>query len=265
MASFSQDFPLAFHVFPLTAARGIFHAGALLSKARLGPEGVGRRTTRDVDRALGFDDFVHFYLPRAGSRFERLAILGAQLAPARRPAVPHAAIELDTAALGDADCVVCNWNIAVGRPGVEGVCRGGNWSRGTDPRRIAEVWDAFRAAEPSVDRARGFLAGPKVPILPGDTLAEQWRLMKRDGRTPELLIRGRAPLGRATRVHVFSEADERSLSVLPLPVGVEITRSTFDGYPPSADPLEAEARRALDAYLARGGHCPDIDFDGRRG
>lgn len=264
MASFSERFPRAFHVFPLTAARGIFAARALLSKARFGSDGVARRTTREVDRALGFEDFVHLYLPRAGASFEDLPILAAQLAPSRRPAVPHAVVVLDTAALPDEDCVVCNWNIAVGRPRVEGVCRGGNWSRGTSSERIAEVWRAFKAAGPSVERARGFWVGPLVPVIPGERIAKHWRLMTKRSGIPELLLRSRVPLGRSTRVVVFSDADERSLSSLPRPSGLEVHRSTFDGYSTSVDSLGLEARQALDRYLAHGGAVPDIDFDGRR-
>lgn len=263
MASFAHEYPRAYHVFPLMAARGIFAAGALLSKARFGPDGLARQTTRDIDRALGFHDFVHLYLPRRGARFEDLPILRAQLASARRAAVPHAAVVMDTTALRDEDCTLCNWNIAVGRPGVEGVCKGGNWARGTRPSRVLEVWDAFRATKPSLERARGFWAGPRVPIIPGTEVREHWPLMKRHG-IPELLLRSRVELGVATRIHVFSDADAESLHVLDPPPSVVVEKSPFDGYPTNGDPLEVCTRRALDAFLAGRGPVPAIDFDGRR-
>ncbi|RZO66324.1 MAG: hypothetical protein EVA89_00485 [Sandaracinaceae bacterium] len=264
MASFSDEFPFAFHVFPLTAARGILSTRALLSKAALGGRGEARRTTRDVDRVLGFADFVHFYLPSGSARFEDLPILGAQLAPAKRPPVPHAVVVIDTARFDDAECTVCNWNIAVSRPGVPGECKGGNWTRGTRPERIAEVWDAFRASRPSVKRARGFWGEPRVPILSGEKLAEHWRLMRGKRRSRELLLRGRVDLGAAATIHAFSDADRRSLMHVEGIGGVRIERSEFDGYTQAPDPLDPDVRAALDAHLAGDGPMPALDFDARR-
>jgi len=263
MASFSAAFPNAIHVFPLTAARNIFAAAALLSKRRLGESGVARRTTKDVDRALGFDDFVHFYLARSEARPSDLPILRAQLAPASLPAVPHAAVVLDTSRLGDGDCAVCNWNIAVGRPKVDEVCNGGNWSRGTSADRIAEVWDQFRESGPSTERARGFWCGPRVPILRGERLSTHWRLMRK-AKFPELLLLERLPLTSAVRVVAFHQADERSLQRLDLPPGVRLGRCQFEGYSSAPDALDPAQRGALDAYLSNEGPKPSLDFDGRR-
>lgn len=263
MASYSNHSPLAYHVFPLSAARGIWAASALRAKAHLGEDGRARRTTRAIDEALGFADFVHLYLPRAGARFEDLPILGAQLGAAGKPAVPHAAIVIDTRALADEDCTLCNWNVAVGRPGVPGVCKGGNWARGTNAARVAEVWAAFRATSPSLRRARGFWLGPKVPIVPGDRIAEHWPLM-RGRKVSELRLRSPFAFPPGTVVHAFSNADARSLARLgpPAPNGrVEVT--PLHGYPIDDDPL-GPTRDVLDRYLAGEGPAPDIDFDGRR-
>lgn len=264
MASFSSDFPLAYHVFPLTAARGIWGAGELRSKAQLGETGLSRRTTREVDSVLGFDQFVHFYLPRRAASFEDLPILRAQLGTARLPAVPHAAIVVETKGLADEECTVCNWNIAVGRPKVEGVCRPGNWSRGTDPDRIAAVWDAFRAGKPPLERARGFWLKPRVPIIPGDCLAEHWRLMKTAG-VPELLLESPVRFSGGTRIHVFSSTDASTIGRLgEPPTGSRIVESRFEGYSADGDALERSTREDLNRYLTGDGPRPEIDFDGRR-
>lgn len=144
MASFSPTHPFAYHAFPLTAARSIWTTGALLGKDDQGSAGQARRTVADTDRRLGFSRYVHLYLPRRGTTPAALPILAAQLQPARDPACPHALLIVPTDNLADADCSLCNWNIAVSRPGVPGVAKGGNWTRGTNPERIAEVWRAFR-------------------------------------------------------------------------------------------------------------------------
>ena len=60
-----RPIPWAYHVFPLHAAKTIW-AGGLFSKRTLQQQGLGgmkRSTTFATDTLLGFDDFVHFYLP----------------------------------------------------------------------------------------------------------------------------------------------------------------------------------------------------------
>lgn len=220
MASFSDTHPFAYHVFPLTAARGIWRRGALLGKQDLAGIGQMRRTTRDVDIALGFAEFVHFYLPKGHAKWTTLPILQAQLGPAKKPPVPHALLIIPTSSWDDVDCTICNWNIAVSRPKVEGMCRGGNWTRGTRPSRIVEVWDAFRRLEPALERARGFWCGPRVPVIPGDRIGTNLPLLRKH-RIPELLLRSPVRLPSGAMIHVFSEADEKSLATLgPAPAGV---------------------------------------------
>ena len=267
MASFSSTHPFAYHTFPLTAARSIWTAGALLGKDDQGPAGQARRTVAATDRRLGFSRFVHFYLPPRGTRPEALPILGAQLQPAHDPPCPHVLLVVPTAALTDTDCTLCNWNIAVSRPGVPGVARGGNWTRGTNPERIAEVWRAFRTTNPDPEKARGFWGEPEVPVLAGAQIAANLRLLRRaPQKTPELLLRSPARVFSGATVLAFSHADLASLQLLgPPPDGATLTLAEFPGYDPNGDPLAPQRRSELDAYLA--GHRtepPKIDFDAIR-
>lgn len=266
MASFSSTHPLAYHAFPLTAARSIWTGGALLGKDDQGPTGQARRTVAATDRRLGFSGFVHLYLPRRGTTPSALPILSAQLQPARETPCPHALLVVPTSGLADADCTLCNWNIAVSRPGVPGVAQGGNWTRGTNPDRIAEVWRAFRATNPDPEKARGFWGEPEVPILAGPQIAANLRLLSlAPQKTPELLLRSPARVFAGATVLAFSRADLASLELLgPPPDGATLTLAEFPGYDQGGDPL-GPLRRDLDDYLA--GRRPDrpaIDFDAIR-
>ena len=62
MASFSHEYPIAFHVLPLHAAKGLWKLKALLSAEHRRDIGLrlSRRTTSAVDRILGFGTHVHF-------------------------------------------------------------------------------------------------------------------------------------------------------------------------------------------------------------
>src|SRR5262245_22496013 len=150
MASFSPWFRYAYHVVPLHVLKLVGKEGALLSKARH-QEGarVRRGTTAGVDEALGFSDYVHFYLPRrTAESFSGLPILETQIGKSVVPPFPHAVIVVDTQALSDEECTVCNFNIAVSRPAYGNV-QGGNHARGTNPALILKHWQGFRASNPS--------------------------------------------------------------------------------------------------------------------
>lgn len=265
MASFSTTHPFAYHTFPLVAARSIWSKGALLGKADLGGAGQARRTTAGTDHRLGFANFVHFYLPRSGTTPASLPILGAQLQPALEPACPHVLLVVPTAALADADCTLCNWNIAVSRPGVPGVAKGGNWTRGTNPERIAEVWRAFRAINPDSRTARGFWGEPEVPVLAGPQIAGNLALLGRaPQKTPELLLHSPARIFAGATILAFSHADLASLQRLgPPPDGATLSLGDFPGYDPDGDPLGSR-RQALDDYLTGHAERPSIDFDAIR-
>jgi len=266
MASFSTTHPFAYHAFPLTAARSIWTRGALLGKDDLGPAGQARRTVAATDRRLGFSKYVHFYLAPRRSTPADLPILGAQLQPAQEPACPHALLVVPTAALADEACTICNWNIAVSRPEVTGHCRGGNWTRGTNPERIADIWQKFRATNPDPVKARGLFGEPAVPVLTGPQIAAHLRLLGRaPQKTPELLLRSPARIFAGATILAFSHADLASLQLLgPTPDGATLTLAEFPGYDPTGDSL-GPRRRHLDDYLA--GHrddAPPIDFDAIR-
>jgi hypothetical protein len=192
--------------------------------------------------------------------------LSAQLQPAQETACPHALLVLPTTELSDDDCTLCNWNIAVSRPGVPGVAQGGNWTRGTNPDRIAEVWRAFRATTPDPVKARGFWGEPEVPVLAGPQIAANLRLLSlAPQKTPELLLRSPARIFAGATILAFSHADLASLQRLGAPPdGASLALSEFPGYDPTGDPLGPHRRR-LDEYLA--GHrddAPPIDFDAIR-
>lgn len=266
MASFSATHPYAYHVFPLVAARGIWRTGALLGKDHLEGIGQARRTTAAVDRHLGFSGFVHFYLPRAGTPWTDLPILGAQLGQAQRPASPHVLLVLPTDSLADEQCTLCNWNIAVSRPTVPGKCKGGNWTRGTNPQRIAEIWQAFHAMGPTPEQARGLWGVPHVPVLAGRDIQPNLRLLRlAPRRMPELLLASPARVFERAKLVAFSRKDRASLDRLgPPPGGMALELGTFLGYDPDGDPL-ADLRRDLDEYLAGTRERPPvIDFDAIR-
>ncbi|MBK9755811.1 MAG: hypothetical protein IPO88_20350 [Nannocystis sp.] len=238
MASFSTTHPFAYHAFPLTAARSIWTTAALLGKDDQGSAVHPRWTGADTDRRLGFSRYVHLYLPRRGTTPGALPILAAQLQPARDPACPHALLVVPTDNLADPDCSLCNWNIAVSRPGVPGVAKGGNWTRGTNPERIAEVWRAFRARSPDPVKARGFWSDPEVPILTGDQIAANLRLLSRaPQKTPELLLRSPARVFAGATLLAFSRADLASLQLLgPPPDGATLSLGRVPGLRPRRRP-----------------------------
>jgi hypothetical protein len=228
MASLSAAFPLAYHVLPLHALKGIARESALLGKAG---RVFSRPTTSTIDRTLGFGDVVHLYLATSTKSIIDLPILRAQLGPSSKSPFPHLALEMVTSGLDDDEVRVCNWNLAVSRPAVPGLCRGGNWTRGTNAGHIAEVWSAFRAGQPDPKRARGFFNDDQlVPTLTGPQVRSNPALLHaQHGRTPELLLRPPVLLERFSRLIAFSSADAefaRTCGADSLPLALE----TFPGY-----------------------------------
>jgi hypothetical protein len=148
-----------------------------------------RATTSRTDVALGLCDYVHFYLCRPRTKWIELPILEAQLLGRRTAApFPHLVLETSTRELTDGECTLCLWNAAVSRPAVKGYCRGGNWTRGTAPDRIIEVWRRFRETGPDASRARGYWnGGIQVPTLCGRQIRRALPLLPRAPRgIPEL-------------------------------------------------------------------------------
>lgn len=260
VASFSAEYPVAIHVAPLHAVKGILARGAILAKSDLDPERQ-RITTRGIDEALGFRHFVHLYVPRRPSEWWSLPILAAQLGPSPVAPFPHVAISLATSSLADDECTLCLWNVAVSRPAVTGVCRGGNWTRGTAPHRIVEVWRRFAANKPSTAVSRGFWnEGSSVPTLRGDQIRDHLGLLRlAPRRTPELLLRGPIPLSRAINLSVFAAEDLECVRRLGPTIPVKLQR--LEGYD-SSHSQTAEWRRRIEEYFTADLPYPaTLDFD----
>ena len=159
------------------------------------------------------------------------------------------------------------WNIAVSRPDVSGVCKGGNWTRGTNPNRIAQVWHAFRATEPDVERARGYWNDPiGVPTLRGRQIVDGLHLFSRAASgIPELLLGAPVRVDNRFTLWVFSDEDMTSVTVLqPSWGGVKIRRSEIDGYESRASDTR-RWRSHIDSYFAGLAAFPAaLDFDRKR-
>lgn len=262
MASYSELYPIAFHVVPLHALKGVWARQALLSKADDGT--LARPTTAQIDRALGVEAVVHFYLAGSAERVLELPILQAQLSASTRSPFPHAALELPTAPLSDAESLICNWNLAVSRPGTDEV-KGGNWTRGTDPDRIAAVWRSFRSSNPPLFRARGYFNEPYlVPTLSGLQIRFNLALLRKAPRQmPELLLRSPVDLSRCSRLLVFSRRDLTTIQLLgPLPLPVAEYR--FPGY--EGGLVSPDTRRRIEAFFTspQRTKTPELDFDAVR-
>lgn len=244
---------------PLPFWRDVVASGSLLPKARLE---TARPTTEQIDRALGFDGFVHLYLAQGPHRIPDLPILSAQLQPARKPPFPHVVLELHTAGVEDAECQICNWNLAVSRPGVPGVAKGGNWTRGTKPSRILEVWDALRATNPSPSKAKGYFGDARIPTLQGEQIRENLALLNKAPRKmPELLLSGAVPLSRFARLIAFSATDRRQVAEAGLEV-LPIELNTVEGY--GNDSVPRSLRRRIEAYFSGEDTPTGWDFDAVR-
>jgi hypothetical protein len=260
MAAFSTAYPVAVHVLPLHALKGVLDSGALLAKAGL-QQNRQRVTTRSVDQALGFGDMVHFYLPRHPADWGALPILAAQLRPSLIAPFPHVALSLTTSELTDEECTLCMWNIAISRPKVEGVCQGGNWARGTSAASIEAVWRHFARTKPPVETARGhWNPGFLVPTVKESQIGPSLRLLRRAPRqSPELLLRGPVALTRLRRLHVFSEEDAECVRVLT--GGPEVELNSVSGYDSTCSETNAW-RRQIKAYFSGGAPYPrDLDPD----
>jgi len=226
-----------------------------------------RATTSLTDAALGLSDYVHLYLLGQGTPWESIPILATQLLHGREAPFPHVVLETNTSSLNDGDCTLCLWNIAVSRPGVPGVCQGGNWTRGTNPNRILEVWRAFRGAKPDAETARGYWNEPiQVPTLQGRQIVEGLRLLGRAASgIPELLLRAPVQVDDRFTLWVFSDDDMSTVRTLQQEWGdVRVRQSLMDGYESRASNTRMWRSR-IDSYFA--GQTPfpaALDFDRRR-
>lgn len=266
---FELRYPLAYHVLPLHAARSIWNEQQLLSKEELRRRGraLSRSSTQAVDTALGFGDYVHFYLTKKNPPWTELPILGAQLGPSTVPPFPHVVLEVSPASFDIEHCLVSNWNIAVGRPDAPPKQKGGNWTRGTSAKSVCEGWKHFRtwlaASSLSPDaqrlRARGhWHEGFQVPILRGAEIADHFPLIGRGKAKPEFLHRSPCGLPRTSRFVAFSSEDLETLRRLGIPESA-LALESFPGYDGSL--VDPEVRRTIEAYLAGAPAPANLHFD----
>ncbi|MGO9597728.1 MAG: hypothetical protein ACLP7Q_06980 [Isosphaeraceae bacterium] len=252
MASFSTMFRYAYHVVPLHALKQIGKGKCLLSKSQQ-QEGIRlrRSTTAGVDEALGFSDYVHFYLPRRTVvEFSDLPILAAQLRESVDAPFPHAVIVVDTQDLKDEECTVCNFNIAVSRPGY-GKVKGGNHARGTNPTTILGHWRGFRDSSPSAERVRRSFwhEGLAVPVLTGTQITDGPRSVGFRTRMPELLIRSCYSLRPSDTLYLFSNLDLASLQRMPDALEARVGCSETLAWYAARDRVDQSVRRRIEAYF----------------
>ena len=255
MASFTGTHRYAYHVFPLQALKPIREDKALFSKANDKRKvSLKRNTSAAVDAALGFEDFVHFYLPKGEAiHFSKLSILGAQLNESEDRAFPHIALVVDTANLEDRDCTVCNFNIAVSRLSYTGV-KGGNHARGKSAEKIKSHWRGFREENPELQRRRysQWVEGFEVPILTGSEITRNPQWVGFGTKVAELLIRGQYNLHEADRFYCFSRYDLQSVAMMPghPRVDLALSHSHSLGWYSEQDRVAPEDRKSIEQYFA---------------
>jgi hypothetical protein len=267
MTSFSDVFPDALHVIPLHAWKSIARSGTLLSKKQSANAGtpMERASSGPVDRALGFDDFVHFYLSKSGTP-DDAPILQSQLGPTRRPPFPHVVIRISTRDLSDEDCTVCCWNVARSNPKLDD-SGFGTWVKGETPDQIREKWEAYRNSKPPLHRRRGdWEPGLSVPVFIGPRIKENLGIVRSDGK--ELLFRSRFQLPSSAQLWSLSRWDSESLKLLPRAPYRLFGNREIKGYTNTPkDPVHPAVRRAIDDYFRDPDPdrpIPNLDFDIRR-
>lgn len=265
-ASFSDDFPYAYHVLPLHALKLIASSGRLLSKTDLRAARIDlrRSSTAQVDEALGLSQFVHFYLPKYRHlRFDLLPILNTQLKASAVPPFPHTVIMIPTSGLSDSQSGICNFNAAVSRPAY-GTVRGGNHSRGTAPEIILRHWQGFRADAPDPEQLRFsyWHKGIAVPLLLGHQITLTPSRVGCKAKAAELLLRSPFEIPRSAKLFVFSNADLASVQLLNLGFEVQVHRSEQFVWYCGQDRVEARLRATINNYFrAEDGPLPNLDFD----
>jgi hypothetical protein len=220
MASFSTNFPFAYHVLPLHALKSVVASGQLLSKNDREQAGLAiqRATTAAVDRVLGLAGFVHFYLPETqGISFNDLSILNAQLGRSIAPPFPHVVLVIPTNTLTDDVCTICNFNAAVSRPAYRGV-RGGNHARGTAAEIILGHWQGFKQDDPGAERMRRSFWHDEiaVPLLSRNQITQHPSNVGYNAphNTAELLLSSPFVLETPT-FYCFSKWDRDSVAKIP--------------------------------------------------
>lgn len=261
----SERFPYAVHVAPLHAVPQILKHGSLLSRNRRTELGldINRRTSSELDSALGLSDFVHLYLcersmnwSKLTKREARTSLLGKMIAKAP---FPHVALEFATKDLEqESDYLVNAWNLAkgarVGRPAPKGV------------EEKVEYW-AQEMSEQVGDY--GALRGERlesigIPLMRRETV-ELPRMERPLGfekafdKSAELLIPHEVPTSACLRSRVYSKEDKAHFGETTL--GIKgIVLGSIDGYDPLL--VAEEVRQGIDAAFADPDAAPPaLDFD----
>lgn len=273
-----MEFPFAFHVIPLHLVKPIWESKTLLSKADFQEAGhnIQRTTTAEKDRLLGFDRFVHFYLPKCRNiEFSALPILETQLKQKAAEAIPHVALEVSSSEFRDRDCTICNFNIALSKPKYEGGLGYGMHNRNASAESVLRHWRGFRASNPSRQSLRRSFwhDGLEVPVIAGSRIAiapiavgagMSTRVTAAGNRIKivELLLHSPYKIPNNARLHVFSEIDARLLrNFFPdLPFQMR-DDAGFEWYR-EADRVSPNVRLAIEEYSSSdGGAPPELDFD----
>jgi hypothetical protein len=265
-ASFAEKFPRAFHVFPLHALKTIWATGKLLSKKdlRRGGFSMRRNSTCDVDEALGLSHFIHLYLPKAdGFQIESLPILETQLRPSEVPPFPHVVMQVETTELVDWQCGICNFNAAVSRPAY-GHVRGGNHTRGMQPKDILKHWHGFRADDPDRARMRHsyWHNGISVPLLLRSQITDAPNRVGSKTKTPELLLFSPFALTQSIQFHVFSQADSDSVNICSENIRVNYHKCKQFKWYRERDRVSPDVRKSIDQYfLNEDEPMPNLNYD----
>ncbi len=268
-ATFSQDFSYAYHVVPLHALKSIASNRRLHSKADLQANQVAmqRASTAEVDNALGFSQFIHFYLPkRQDIDFSELPILNTQLKESGTPPFPHAVFAVSTKDLTDSQCAICNFNAAISRPAY-GTVKGGNHSRGMAPQAILKHWLGFKDDSPNPKRLRYsyWHEGIAVPLLVGDQITNNSSKIGFRTSNAELLLKSPFEIPQSSRLYVFSDADLDSLSLLNHELPVQLHQGDQFAWYSSEDRVEPQVRAIINSYFRdKDGPLPSLNYDRRR-
>jgi hypothetical protein len=265
-ASFSTDFPHAYHVLPLHALKSIAASRRLLAKSDLSAAHIDirRSSTADVDEALGLSRFIHFYLPKNPNLiFDSLSILQTQLKQSPVPPFPHVVMVVPTCDLADWECGICNFNAAVSRPAY-GQVRGGNHARGMTPQNILEHWNGFRNDNPDHERRRRsyWHDGIAVPLLLSSQITLEPSSVGFRTQSPELLLQSPFEILDSIELFVFSQADLDSVALLPHGFSAHYRRCEQFAWYAEEDRVAPNVRLAINQYFqSYDASLPRLDYD----
>jgi hypothetical protein len=187
---------------------------ALLAKSvLLNRRGVAVRATSQTDVELGLHEYVQFYFCRRSTQSTDVLIIRSTNSRHRRSAA------VSSSGLGDCDsrtdrpeCTLCLWNAAIGRPAVGGHCRGGNWSRGTAPRRILEHF----ARLVRIHTARADIGMEhSIADACGDQIRRALPMVRHAPGVPELPLKSPVSLRDRFTLSAFSDDDLQVVHLLP--------------------------------------------------